>query len=147
MPLYAENRKARHEYEILEKYEGGLVLLGSEVKSVREGGAKLEGSYVRLMRGELYLVGAQIRPYSKIFKRAEYDPERSRKVLVNTRELHALAPKLAQKGLTLVPLSLYPLGRRVKLAFALCRGKKARDKRESLKERELSRRLRRNDDE
>lgn len=147
MPLYAENRKARHEYEILEKYEGGLVLLGSEVKAVREGGAKLEGSYVRLMRGELYLVGAQIRAYSKIFKRTEYDPERSRKVLVNARELHALAPKLAQKGLTLVPLSLYPLGRRVKLAFALCRGKKAHDKRESLKERELSRRLRRNDDE
>jgi SsrA-binding protein len=147
MPLYAENRKARHEYEILEKYEGGLELLGSEVKAIREGGCKLEGSYVRLMRGELYLVGAQIRAYSKIFKRDEYDPTRSRKVLVNARELRSIAPKLAQKGLTLVPLSLYPLGRRVKLAFALCRGKKAHDKRETLKERELSRRLRRNDDE
>ena len=147
MPVYTENRKARHEYEILEKYEGGLVLTGSEVKSVREGGAKLDGSYVRLMRGELFLVGSQIRPYSKIFGRDTYDPERTRKVLVNARELRSLAPKLAQKGLTLVPLSLYPLGRRVKLAFALCRGKKAHDKRESIKERELSRRLRRQDDE
>lgn len=147
MPVYADNRKARHEYEILQKYEGGLVLEGSEVKSIREGGARLDGSYVRLMRGELYLVGAQIRPYSKIFGRETYDPERSRKVLVSTRELQALAPKLAQKGLTLVPLSLYPLGRRVKLAFALCRGKKAHDKRDSIKERELSRRLRRQDEE
>lgn len=146
MPTYTENRKARHEYEILEKFEGGLVLTGAEVKGIREGGAKLDGSYVRFMRGELYLVGAQIRAYSKISTRDTYDPERSRKVLVNARELRSLAPKLAQKGLTLVPLSLYPLGRRVKLAFALCRGKKAHDKRDSIKERELSRRLRRQDE-
>lgn len=146
MPVYSENRKARHEYEILEKFEGGLVLDGSEVKSIREGGARLDGSYVRLIRGELYLVGAQIRPYSKISDRGNYDPERSRKVLVNARQLRSLSPKLAQKGLTLVPLSLYPLGRRVKLAFALSRGKKAHDKRDSIKERELSRRLRRQDE-
>jgi SsrA-binding protein len=119
---------------------------GSEVKSVREGGAKLEGSYIKLMRGELWLVGAQIRPYSKMGKREEYDPERRRKILVTTKELRKLTAKLEQKGLTLVPISFYPLRRRIKVSFALGRGKKAHDKRDSIKERDRMRHARRYDE-
>lgn len=143
MKPYTENRKARHEYEFLETFEGGLVLDGSEVKSIREGGAKLEGSYIKLFRGELWLVGAQIRPYSKMAIREDYDPQRRRKILVTIKELRKLTTKLEQKGLTLVPISFYPLGRRIKVSFALGRGKKAHDKRESIKERDLMRSLRR----
>jgi SsrA-binding protein len=146
MKPYAENRKARHDYEFMETFEGGLVLDGSEVKSVREGGAKLEGSYIKLMRGELWLVGAQIRPYSKMGKREEYDPERRRKILVTTKELRKLTAKLEQKGLTLVPISFYPLRRRIKVSFALGRGKKAHDKRDSIKERDRMRHARRYDE-
>lgn len=143
MPTYAENRKARHDYELLEKYEGGLVLTGAEVKSVREGGAKLAGAYVRPLGGELWLVGARIAPYSKQAKKEGYEPEASRKLLVSKQELRLLIGKIQQKGLTLVPFSLYSSGRRIKLSFALCRGKKTHDKREKLKERDAMRQLRR----
>lgn len=139
MPTYTENRKARHEYEILEKFEAGLVLVGAEVKSVREGGAKLDGSYVKPLRGELWLVGARIAPYSKQSNREGYEPNQSRKLLVTKRELRSIIGKIQQKGLTLVPFSLYPSGRRIKLSFALCRGKKAHDKREKLKTRDVMR--------
>ncbi len=142
MKPYAENRKARHEYQLLETIEGGLVLTGAEVKSMREGGGRLEGAYVKAIGGELWLVGAQIRPYSKTGTKEEYDPERRRKILVSAKEMRRLTEKLQQKGLTLVPLSFYPLGRRIKVSFAVARGKKAHDKRESIKERELMRRLR-----
>jgi len=147
MKPYAENRRARHDYQFLETFEGGLVLIGAEAKSIREGGAKLEGSFIRLIRGELWLVGAQIRPYSKMAGREEFDIERNRKLLVNRKELRKLTVKLELKGLTLVPLSFYPLGRRIKVSFALAKGKKARDKRESIKEREVMRRIRRGIDE
>ncbi|HEU0051017.1 MAG TPA: SsrA-binding protein SmpB [Patescibacteria group bacterium] len=139
MKPYAENRKAMHDYEILEKFEGGLVLDGNEVKSIREGGAKLLGAYLQLFQGELWLIGAHVSAYSKQGKTDGYDPTRRRKVLVHTKELNQLFGKTQQKGLTLVPFSLYPSGRRIKLSFALCRGKKAFDKREKLKERDLTR--------
>lgn len=128
-----------HDYEILEKFEGGLVLDGNEVKSIREGGAKLLGAYLQLFQGELWLIGAHVSAYSKQGKTDGYDPTRRRKVLVHTKELNQLFGKTQQKGLTLVPFSLYPSGRRIKLSFALCRGKKAFDKREKLKERDLTR--------
>lgn len=143
MPLYADNRKARHEYEILETFEGGLVLTGAETKAVREGKAKLDGSYVKVMGGELWLVGAHIGPYSKRMSTEEYDPTRRRKVLVHKKELRHLATKSQEKGLTLVPLSFYSLGRRIKVSFAVCRGKKAHDKRQKLKERDIMRSTRR----
>jgi len=146
MKPYTENRKARHEYQFLETYEGGLVLDGSEVKAIREGGAKLEGAYIKLMRGELWLVGAYIRPYSKMGNREDYDPERRRKILVTIKELRKLTTKLEQKGLTLVPISFYPLRRRIKVSFALGRGKKAHDKRDSIKERDRMRHARRYDE-
>jgi SsrA-binding protein len=139
MQPYAENRKAKHEYEILEQYEGGLVLTGAEVKSVREGGAKLDGAYLQIFQGELWLIGGHIRAYSKQGKREEYESDRRRKVLVHKKELRSLLGKTQQKGLTLVPFSLYPSGRRIKISFALCRGRKVHDKREKLKERDIAR--------
>lgn len=136
---YAENRKARHHYETLESFEGGLALTGIETKGVREGGAKLDGAYLQVIQGELWLVGARISPYSKAGNREGYDPNARRKVLVRHKELLHLAEKTQQKGLTLVPFSLYPLGRRIKLGFGLCRGKKTYDKKETLKKRDVMR--------
>jgi len=141
--FFAENRKAGYEYETLEKFQGGLALNGGEVKSVREGGAKLNGAYLAISRGELWLLGAHIKPYSKAGKALAGDAERSRKVLVHKKELLYLAGKTSVKGLTLVPFSLYPAGHRIKLSFGLCRGRKAPDKREKLKERDLNRQVRR----
>ena len=143
MKPYADNRKARHEYEFLETFEVGLVLSGAEVKSIREGGARLAGAYLRLWKGELWLTGSHVAPYSKDGRREGYDPNVEHKVLMHKKELPALLGKTEQKGLTLVPLALYPLGRRIKLSFALARGKKAHDKRETLKKRDDLRRTQR----
>jgi SsrA-binding protein len=141
MSVYAENRKARHDYEILEKYEGGLVLTGAETKAIREGKAKLEGAFVKPLRGELFLVGAHIGPYSKLGKKEDYDPLRGRKLLVHAKEMRHLIEKTQEKGLTIVPFSLYPQGRRIKISFAVCRGRKSYDKRDKLKERDQKRRV------
>lgn len=140
---FTENRKARYEYETLEKYQGGLELNGSEVKSIREGGAKIEGAYLTIIRGELWLLGAHIKPYSKAGKANPFDAVRNRKVLLHKKELLNLAEKTAQKGLTIVPFSLYPAGHRIKLSFGLCRGRKAHDKRDLLKTRDIDRQVRR----
>ncbi len=137
--VYAENKKARHDYTALETFEGGLVLSGQEVKSIREGGAKLQGSYLAIRSGEVWLLGCHIGSYSKASQIEGYDPTRTRKILLNAREIAHLAGKTQEKGLTLVPFSLYPRGHRVKLSFGLCRGKKAYDKRETLKARDLAR--------
>ncbi len=139
MPNFTENRKARYEYEILETFEAGLVLTGQETKSIREGGAKLDGAYVTVTAGEMWLLGAHLRPYSRSARTEFYAADRSRKILVHAKELLYLAGKTQQKGLTLVPLALYPRGRKIKLSFALCRGRKAHDKREKLKQRDLER--------
>ena len=140
---FAENRKARYDYETLETYEGGLVLTGQEVKSIREGGAKIDGAYVNILRGEMWLIGAS--------KLDGYDAAHDRKILVHKKELAYLAGKTQEKGLTLVPFSLYASGRQIKLSFGLCRGKKTHDKRESLKAktiaREITRHLRGRDEE
>ncbi len=136
---YAENRKARHDYDTLETFEGGLALKGNEVKSIRDGGAKLIGTYLQVFQGELWLIGAHISAYKKQGIRDGYDPDARRKVLVHQKELAYLAGKTQQKGLTLVPFSLYSSGRRIKLSFGLCRGKKAPDKREKLKARDIAR--------
>jgi SsrA-binding protein len=143
MPSYTENRKARHDYETLQTYEGGLALSGSEAKSIREGGAKLTGAFLKIMNGELWLIGAHISPYSKDGRQPPFDPTQRRKVLVHKNERRQLAEKINEKGLTLVPFSLYSKGRRLKLSFAVCRGKKAHDKRDALRERDISRETRR----
>ncbi len=141
MTAFAENRKARMSYESLKDFEGGLVLTGAEAKAIREGQAKLEGSYLKLRAGELFLVGAHIGAYTKMAKRDDYDPLRERKVLVHKKELLFLQEKSLEKGLTMVPFSLYPQGRRIKISFGLCRGRKTYDKKQKLKERDQKRRI------
>jgi len=141
MSTYAEHRKARMSYECLKYFEGGLVLSGAEARAIREGKAKLDGSYLRLKDGELFLVGAHIGAYSKMAKRDDYDPIKERKVLIHKKELQFLQGKSQEKGLTIVPFSLYSLGRRIKISFGLCRGRKTYDKKQKLKDRDQKRRV------
>lgn len=136
-----ENRKARHDYEILETVEAGLVLTGTEVKSLRLGRAQLRDSYARIDRGEIFLHDAHISPYPG-GGHFNHDPVRPRKLLLHRREIDRLAGRVAEKGLTLVPLRLY-FNRRgiVKVELALARGRKAYDRRAAIAEREARRRI------
>ncbi len=142
---FTDNRKAKHDYEILDTFDAGIVLRGSEVKSVRAGQANLTGSYLAFRGGELWVLGLKIPRYSKDGSATGYDDTRTRKILMHKRELSSLYGKIEQKGLTLVPISLYAHGRHVKLRFGLGRGKKAHDKRETLKKRDIDRELQRED--
>lgn len=134
------NRKAYFDYEITGRLEAGVNLLGSEVKSLRGGHAKLDGSYVKIIGSEMYLVGAQIFPY--IYARPEgYDPARTRKLLLHKKEIVSLKSKLEGAKLTLVPLSWYTKGPLVKLEVGLARGKKEYQKREKKKREDQKREL------
>jgi SsrA-binding protein len=139
--ILADNRKAGFDYHLLETFEAGLALRGSEVKAIREGRANLRESYCRLERGEAFLLGAHISQYSHGGSTA-HDPDRPRKLLLRRAELNKLLGKTAEKGLTIVPLRLYLKGGRVKLAIALARGKKQYDKRETIRRREAERETR-----
>ena len=139
----ADNRKARFNYDILEKFEAGIVLAGHEAKAVKAGRAQLRGSWVKILGGEAYLVGAEIAPYQANNVPEGYDPRQTRKLLLSKKELAELGRQLEQKGLTLVPLSLYNKGNLVKLSFALVRGKKLHDRRASIAEREAGREMHR----
>jgi len=130
--IVCQNKKARHDYHIIEVIEAGMVLLGTEVKSLREGRANLKDSYARIRDGELYLVQAHITPYSHA-SYDNHDPERVRKLLVHKRELKRLTGKTQEKGLTLVPLKIYFKDGKAKIELALASGKKSYDKRETLK--------------
>ena len=136
--LIASNRKAFHDYFVLQKVEAGIALTGTEVKSLREARVNLKDSYVDFDRGEAYLVGAHISPYSH-GNRENHDPERKRKLLLHRREIDRLQGQVVEKGLTVVPLRLYFKGGRVKAEIAVVRGKKLFDKRETEKRRELDR--------
>ena len=140
--LITSNRRALHDYEILETVEAGLVLVGPEVKSLREGRANLSDSYAVLRRGEAFLVNAHVSPYDKA-GRDNPAPRRERKLLMHRAELRRLGPKLAERGFTLVPLSLYFKAGRAKVELGLARGKKQYDKREALKKREQDREIER----
>ncbi len=137
----AENRKARHRYEIQEKLECGIMLMGSEVKSLRDGKLSLEEAYVRLREGELWLVGADIPEY----KQAtiwNHDPKRPRKLLVHADQLRKLAARMQEKGLTIIPMRVYFNARGiVKVMIGVGRGKKLHDKRSSMKERDVKRQI------
>src|ERR1051325_2975739 len=122
MPQLALNKRARFDYEILEKFEAGVMLLGSEVKSVRAGRMSLLGSYVTINRGAAWLLGAHIPRYPQAGPQPGYDPDRTRKLLLHGREIKRLGGKLDQKGLTLVPISVYTKGPKIKLEFGLARG-------------------------
>jgi SsrA-binding protein len=136
----ATNRRARHEYEILETVEAGLVLRGTEVKSLRDGLVNFKDSYASVRNGEGWLLGCHISPYSHGTD-ANHDPERDRKLLLHKREIARLSGKIAERGLTLVPLRLYFKGGRAKVELGLARGKKLHDKRAALREREVRREM------
>ena len=136
----ATNRKARHEYEILETYEAGLVLRGTEVKSLREGQVTFKDSYASISNQEAWLVGCHIPPYHH-GTNANHDPDRSRKLLLHRREIERLLGKVAERGLTLVPLRLYFKEGRAKLEIGLGRGRKLHDKRDALRERDARREM------
>ena len=143
MANYAENRKARFDYEILEKYETGIELLGSEVKSVRGGSMSLEGAFVIVRGGEAFLINANIPPYQVKNAGEDYDPLRNRRLLLTKKELQELSASEKNKSLTIVPISVYNKGRKVKVGVALVKGKKKFDKRENTKKRETDREIRR----
>ncbi len=143
MAIFSENRKAYFDYEILEKLEAGLVLSGAEVKSIKGGRMNLAGSYVNFVSGEPYLVGASIAPYQPKNQPSDYDPSRTRKLLLNKKEINYLLSKTKQKGLTLVPVKVYNKGRRIKIEIGLARGKKQYDKREAISKRETARKIER----
>jgi SsrA-binding protein len=140
--LIAENRRARHEYHLLERYEAGLVLTGTEVKSLRDGKAILQRAFGDLRDGELYLVGAHIPEYTQ-GNIQNHDPDRDRKLLLHRRELDQLVGKVQEKGLTLVPTRLYWKDGRAKVELALGRGKDVRDKRRDIADRDARRQIER----
>lgn len=139
--LIAENRKARHDYHVLEVFETGVVLLGTEVKAIREGRVNLRDSYARLDNGEVWLLNVHISPYSHRGY-AEHPEKRQRKLLMHRHEIRKLTGKVAEKGLTLVPLEMYFKDGRVKVALALAKGKQEHDKRETIRRREIDRETR-----
>ncbi len=138
----AENRRARHEYHFLERVEAGLVLAGSEVKSLRQGQATLQRAYADARDGELWLVGLHIPAYKQASTEPP-DPDRDRKLLLHRREIDRLSARAAERGLTIVPTRLYFKDGRAKVELALARGKELRDKRRDIAERETKRRLER----
>ena len=142
MPQLASNKHALHEYEILEKYQAGIVLTGNEVKSIRGGHLNLKGSYATIKDNEIWLINASISPYKMAYLLADYSPTQSRKLLLNQREIERLKGKLAIKGLTLVPLSVYTTKTRIKVELGLARGRQQYEKREVIKKREQERALR-----
>ena len=137
----AENRKAFHDYHILETFEAGLVLLGTEVKAIREGRVNLRDSFARVEDGEVYLYNVNISPYSHRGY-ADHEPLRRRKLLLHRTEILKLVGKTVEKGMTLVPTRMYFKNGRVKVAVSLAKGKKEYDKRETIKRRETERETR-----
>src|SRR3954454_14944525 len=137
----AENRKAFHDFHLLESFEAGLVLLGTEGKGIREGGVTLRDSFARLEDGEVFLYNVNISPYSHRGS-ADHEPLRKRKLLLHRHEIQKLIGKTVERGMTLVPLRLYFKKGRVKVALSLAKGKKEYDKRETIKRRETDRETR-----
>ena len=140
MKAITTNRRARHDYQITDTYEAGLVLQGSEVKSLRAGNANLKDSYVMFREGESWLIGAYIAPYS-FSREGGHNPERERKLLLHKREIEKVASKVAERGLTLVPMSMYFKEGKAKVELGLGRGKARYDKRHALKEKQQKREM------
>jgi SsrA-binding protein len=135
---FAINKKAGHNYEILDKIETGIVLTGSEVKVVRQGKVSISDSYIKIKNGEAFVTGLHISAYeSKGY--ASHDPDRDKKLLLHKREISKLSSKIAEKGLSVIPLSIYPKQSYIKMEIALVRGKKIHDKREQLKKKAMNR--------
>ena len=143
MPTLLQNKRVRFDYELLEVYEGGLELRGYEVKSLREKRGSIKEAYVIIRGGEIYLVGAHIPAYQPKIVPDGYDPYRNRKILLTKKEIKELIDKEKTRGLTIVPISLYIKGRKIKVKIAVAKGKKKYDKREKIKKRDTERDLRR----
>jgi SsrA-binding protein len=139
--VIAENRKARHDYHILETWEAGVALLGTEVKAIREGRVNLRDSYARAQDGEIWMMNVHVSPYSHRGY-ADHAEKRQRKLLMHAHEIRKLIGRTVEKGLTLVPLELYFKKGRVKVLLALAKGKQAHDKRETIRRREVDRETR-----
>ena len=139
--LIAENRKARHDYHILDTWEAGVVLLGTEVKAIREGRVNLRDSFARADRGEIWMENVHISPYSHTGY-AHHEEKRQRKLLLHDFEIRKIIGRVAEKGLTLVPLEMYFKNGRVKVLLGLAKGKQAHDKRETIRKREVDRETR-----
>ena len=142
MPDIATNKQAAYRYHLLEKWEAGLVLTGTEVKALRDGKAQLKDGYASVRDGEVWLYNVHIPPYAPA-TRENHEPERPRKILLHKREIERLIGKTREKGLTIVPTRLYFSGGRAKVEIALARGKDVGDKRQSIKEREMKREMER----
>ena len=138
----ASNRQAAFRYHLLDRFECGIVLTGTEVKSIREGGVQLKDSYAVVRDGEVWLHGMYIAPYAPA-SRENHEPERTRKLLLHRREINRLIGSTRERGLTLVPTRVYFSGPRAKVEIALARGKDVRDKRESIRKREVAREVQR----
>lgn len=138
-----ENKKAYFNYEILERIEAGIELLGFEVKSLKLGRGVLDGSHITIRGKEAYIIGMQIPPYQAANTPKDYDPSRNRRLLLTKKELETLSEIEKQKGLTIVPLKVYNKGRKLKLEIGIARGKKKFDKRESIKKRDTEREIKR----
>jgi len=141
--VLAENKKAYFNYQILEKFEAGISLIGQEVKSIKTRGVNLAGSYVVIKDSEVFWIGAKISPYQPKNLPPDYNPERSRKLLLKKSEIKYLIGKTKQKGLTLIPLRVYTKRGKIKLEFGIAKGLKKVDKRELIKKREVERELKR----
>lgn len=141
-PVFADNRKARHDYTVLETIECGMVLSGTEVKSIRHGSVSLAGSYGAVLKGELWLLGADIATY-RFGNRFNHEPKSQRKLLVHAKEIRELQLKTEAKGLTLVPLKIFLKNGKIKVDLGVCRGKQLHDKREAIKKKDLRRDLER----
>ena len=140
MPTLATNPRAKFDYQILETYEAGLVLAGFEVKAVKNGRMALKGSYVTIKNEEVWLINAQITPYQPKNTPADYEPSRTRKLLLRKKELKQIFGRSKEPGVTIIPLKVYRRGGLIKLAIGIARGKKQFDKRETIKKREFERR-------
>lgn len=139
--VIADNRKALHDYHVLDSWEAGVALLGTEVKAIREGRVNLRDSYARVEKGEVWLLNVHVSPYSHTGY-AHHDERRQRKLLLHEHEIRKLSGRVAEKGLTLVPLRMYFKKGRVKVQLALAKGKQAHDKRETIRRREIDRETR-----
>ena len=139
--IIADNRKAHHDYHLVETFEAGVALLGTEVKSIREGGVQLRDSFARIEGGEVWIYNVHISAYSNRGY-SNHEPTRKRKLLLHRREIRKLIGKTVEKGMTLVPVRLYFKNGRVKVAVSLAKGKKDYDKRETIKKRETDRETR-----
>ncbi|TSC91281.1 MAG: SsrA-binding protein [Parcubacteria group bacterium Gr01-1014_2] len=140
---YAENKKAWHDYEIIENFEAGIVLEGHEVKAVRSGKISILGSYIQIIDGEAFLIGATIAPYQPKNTPKNYEPERNRKLLLNRKEIAGLVGKSKERGLTIVPLKVYDKKGKVKIEIGLAKAKRKYDKRTSIRKKEEKRKIER----